>query len=525
MVPGKTPEEDRCIFSGVLLEGLWGVSDAAFSKRATGQVISSSLADYLRTEVPRVAARYQLRMDPQALPGFPELDDVYFDRSHPPPSKAKLAPWPTPRNQAIERVVAQGVAMQAAETMTVGSLVAALGSLIGGGGLAGTLGTGADELRKLPLADLLSGLIRPKRSKRQRGAAPQPMKRPDGVPETDWEAFKARLTLESKLPIDDSERRQIDWLAERGSLAAEGRAAAAASRARQTGALELIRSAQVPGGLLEGLVVAGARVARLWGSRDLMISVDNSTPVWAATSSLPFDEARQVVVEFDDGRLAPCTLMSNLVTRMAVDASGVAALVMQPGYSHHGEITRSIEVSELAIARLAGGDLAIEEATDLATALRMTKHVNPVLGVLSAYLYDAIGDLDSIRRMACYYLQHQQAVPFDIVFLADLPARDRGDGVLQFTVPALPHRQPRTTVEANFVWTTEATLERSGLVAGRLPWLRRGWPYVATPTDAERLLTGRLAELMPALAPSLFTAIKAIGQSTLIDLLRLEPKT
>lgn len=526
MVPGRTPEEDRCIFSGVLLEGLWGVSDAAFSKRATGQVISSSLADYLRTEVPRVAARYQLQMDPQALPGFPELDDVYFDRSHPPPLKAKLAPWPTPRNRAIERVVAQGVAVQADETMTVGSLVAALGSLLGGGGVGpdGTLGTGADELRKLPLTDLLSGLIGPKRSKRQRGTAPQPMMRPDGVPETDWEAFKARLTLESKLPIDDSERRQIDWLAERGNLAAEERAAAAASKARQTGALELIRSAQVPEGLLEGLVVAGARVARLWGSPDLVVTVDGRTPVWAATSSLPFDEARQVVVEFDDGRLAPCTLMSHMVTRMAVDASGVAALVMQPGYTHYDEIARSIEVSELAIARLAGGNLAMEEATDLATALRMIKHVNPVLGVLSAYLYDAIGDRDSIRRMAFYYLQHQQAVPFDIVFLADLPAHDRGDGVLHVTVPALPSRQPRTAVEANFVWTTKATPQRTGLVAGRLPWLRRGWPYVATPTDAERLMTGRLAELMPALAPSLFTAMEAIGQSTLVALLNLEMK-
>ena len=45
MIPGTTPEDDRCIFSGVLLEGLWGQAVKAFSKRDVGKVISSSLAE------------------------------------------------------------------------------------------------------------------------------------------------------------------------------------------------------------------------------------------------------------------------------------------------------------------------------------------------------------------------------------------------------------------------------------------------------------------------------------------------
>jgi Caspase domain len=522
MIPGRTPEEDRCLFSGVLLEGLWGLSDAAFSRRANGQVISTSLADYLRTEVPRVAARYRLQMDPQTLPGFPELDDVYFDRAHPPAARAKLGPWPTPRNKAIERVVAESGAVQSGESATGSGLGSVLGSLLSGAAGTGALGTAAEGLRGLPVTEQLSALITPKSARRRRGGPSQPVQRPGGFTEAEWEALKALATLESNVPLDEAERRQIAWLAERGALAAQARAAAAASQAQQTGTLDLIRSAQVPEGLLEGLVVAGGTVARLWGGPDLVLTVAARPPVWAAASTLPFEEARQVVIEFDDGRLAPCTLMSGMVTRVAVDAQGIAALVMQPGYDQYDEITRSIDASEHAIAKLAGGKLGMQEATDLATTLRMIKHVNPVLGVLSAYLYDAIGDMDSIRRMASYYLQHHQSVPFDIVFLADLPGRDRGDGVLQVEVPALPRRQPRTTVEASFPWTTEATPAIQGLVAGRLPWLRRGWPYVAAPTDPERVLTTGVPALMPALTASLFTSFESSAQATLIDLLDLE---
>ncbi len=42
-IPGQNPEDDRCIFTGVLLEGLWGLAPAAFSKLLNKKVTSSSL--------------------------------------------------------------------------------------------------------------------------------------------------------------------------------------------------------------------------------------------------------------------------------------------------------------------------------------------------------------------------------------------------------------------------------------------------------------------------------------------------
>ena len=42
------------------------------------------------------------------------------------------------------------------------------------------------------------------------------------------------------------------------------------------------------------------------------------------------------------------------------------------------------------------------------------------MGVISAYLYDAIGDMKSIRRMASFYAKYSQAIPYDIALLGGL---------------------------------------------------------------------------------------------------------
>jgi hypothetical protein len=47
-------------------------------------------------------------------------------------------------------------------------------------------------------------------------------------------------------------------------------------------------------------------------------------------------------------------------------------------------------------------------------------YIDPLVGVISAYLYDSIGDIDSIRQMAFYYAKAQQAIPYDIALLASL---------------------------------------------------------------------------------------------------------
>jgi hypothetical protein len=77
-VPGDKLDDDRCIFSGVLLEGLWGTKPEAFSELVPNKITSQSLAAYLRSEVPRVARRYKFALNPNAIPTFSNGDDIYF---------------------------------------------------------------------------------------------------------------------------------------------------------------------------------------------------------------------------------------------------------------------------------------------------------------------------------------------------------------------------------------------------------------------------------------------------------------
>jgi hypothetical protein len=71
MIPGRAPDEDRCLFSGVLLEALWGTKQDAFSKVQRDRVTSRSLGAYLKTEVPRIAKSYRITMVPNVSPTFP----------------------------------------------------------------------------------------------------------------------------------------------------------------------------------------------------------------------------------------------------------------------------------------------------------------------------------------------------------------------------------------------------------------------------------------------------------------------
>src|SRR5262249_19184455 len=92
-VPGPTEDDDRCLFSGLLLEGLWGTKPSAFSKVLPGKITSSSLGEYLKAEVPELARCYDRRVVPTVFPAFPEGDNVYFGAG-PPLSAPAFPPWP-----------------------------------------------------------------------------------------------------------------------------------------------------------------------------------------------------------------------------------------------------------------------------------------------------------------------------------------------------------------------------------------------------------------------------------------------
>ena len=87
------------------------------------------------------------------------------------------------------------------------------------------------------------------------------------------------------------------------------------------------------------------------------------------------------------------------------------------------------------------GTLTGNDALDVAVRIRTDKHIDPVLGALAAYLYDAVGDRDNIRRIAYFYASAGETVPFDVALLADLRGTIH-DGRLVVDVPAVPARTP-----------------------------------------------------------------------------------
>lgn len=405
MIPGADPGQDRCLFSGVLLEGLWGTKKSAFSKLLPGKVTSRSLGAYLQAEVSEVAQSYRLELVPTWSSSFPEGDDVYFGNG--PKVKApKFPPWPPAEE------------------------------LIGLGGEA----TGA-EFRAVPAG-----------------------------PRTDER-------LEEQLR--DQERPQ----------AFETRS---------------------------GFAVDGDAVVGIWTRRDT-VAESHGRPNWWRVR--PANEPRltlpaPVLIELAGGLLAATTALPDFIGSIVTDERGVAALVYREIRARPDIAT----ATEKAIVALERGGLRADEATDLAAELRQGKHADPVRGVISAYLYDSIGDVESIRRMAFYYLRHDQAIPYDIALLAQLEGERRDDGLLWVTVPAVRRRKPRTEDERRLGWTHAATHERFGPVGGLWPLLRQGWAFLDDPAeDGSTLVLPGLIEAAGDLTPARFSTLHHTGARRLAD--------
>ncbi len=127
-----------------------------------------------------------------------------------------------------------------------------------------------------------------------------------------------------------------------------------------------------------------------------------------------------------------------------------------------------------AINALANGDLSSADRFLMAAAVRRMKHEDPMLGVVAAYLYDAIGDVDNVRRMCWFYSQKGQDIPFDIAMLADVPFIYQ-EGILIAEIPAVEHAATNDSFAELPDYVTCATDEVSCGIAGRMPILRGGW--------------------------------------------------
>lgn len=116
----------------------------------------------------------------------------------------------------------------------------------------------------------------------------------------------------------------------------------------------------------------------------------------------------------------------------------------------------SSEAAEDVVARLRAGALSTNDALSLAVQFREFKHFNPAFGAIAAYLYDAAGDRDSIRRVAWFYPYMSQPIPFDVALLGGFSGGETAVGVSSSIFPlsrrerrALPRNYNIRTISAH----------------------------------------------------------------------------
>jgi hypothetical protein len=445
MIPGRAPEQDRCLFSGVLLEALWGTKEPAFSKLLPGKVTSRSLGAYLQTEVPRLAKSYRITLVPSVSPTFPEGDDVYFGDG-PEVTPPVFLPWPS-----------------------------------------------AHELLSYDSSKVLRG---------------SPGRRA---------AITRRLRSAAR-PVLRTSRAVGDWWLERANpLLLLGSPEPAVDQLE-----EQLRAQERPDDLevQSGFAVGGEAVVGIWTTGDVVAEVHSRPDWWHIHHENQFRLGlpAPVLIVFESGVFAAATALPDFIASVVATDRGISGLVYREVHAPP-QVTRA---TEDAIGRLERGAILAEEATDLAVELRHGKHADPVRGVISAYLYDSIGDVESIRRMAYYYIQHGQAIPYDIALLAQLKGERRNDTLLWATVPAVPSRQPRTEQESRVGWTYSATRKATGVVGGFWPWLRQGWALLDEPAaDGSTLVLPGLIEVAAELTPARFTTLVHDGGRRLASVFNL----
>lgn len=122
---------------------------------------------------------------------------------------------------------------------------------------------------------------------------------------------------------------------------------------------------------------------------------------------------------------------------------------------------------------LAEGRLQSKDAIPIADSLRDEKHANPIIGIVCAYLYDLVGDSDSISRLCHFYVEHNQGIPFDIALLSggEISQTENGWRVLYGASAEDKFRSKQDI--PSYLW--RSTPGGRGQVAGATPLFRSGW--------------------------------------------------
>ncbi|MCB9098702.1 MAG: caspase family protein [Anaerolineales bacterium] len=455
MVPGRNLEESRCIFSGLLTEALSGVHKEAFTEENRKKPITNySLANFLEKNVPKWADHYGVTLKPTSITSIRPPDNVYLERCpEPPPPEGS---WPDPNEFRVTGMES---------TDNDGRIAPPPG-----------LSWSTKKDRELLMPAETTGTRAPT------------------LTEVDAKDDKAI-----------SEAQKV--IKARRRLAMDAIQVDAANRPNhfETGAGFTIDGAQAAGAFVGARGVAKNLFANAWRIEPgYSVSADE----WWSHSGM-IKSPMPLVVKLSDGRFAGSAVLPNFVLTFTFDDIGSQAVI----YRRMGEPFS--EDAEETLAQLRATGLSATDAPEVAQRLRYSKHADPTLGVLAAWLHDAVGDIANIHRTAFFYAERGEPIPFDIALLGRLPARRDAKGVVHLQIPATEEAAHRHG-EPGYMWRSTPATE--GILAGAFPWMRQGWSRLH-PDGQTDLYPRGLSELSDHLLPAPFTSLDRTGGTALVELL------
>lgn len=470
MVPGRTPNESRCVFSGLLVEALDGRHADAFDTHSPQLGITNfSLANFMESEVPVLAARYGATLNPVVTTSIRPPNHVYVESGGlQDPNPDDFIPWPDPDDSQIA---------------SLGILNVETRLLPNPCGSWTTLGQSTEcaGLESLTSATHRYSDLQPPEI--------------SYVISRDSNAIARSIARQKK----EESRMRLAFVNEHRPThfdTGSGFSISGASALRSV----LGSSATA---VLDSRISPEASWWRIEPhSRD---KTDNS---WSDAFSLI--RPQPLLVELSDGRWVGAAVVPGFVLSFTLDVQGAEAVIFRAMDAPYAEET------ENAMAELRTGALRREQAPDLLARLRQGKHADPMLGVLAAYLHESMGDMANVHRTAYYYAERGEAIPFDIALLGRLAAHRNNDGLVLVEIPSVARTEVRRNTR---VYLREATPSAIGVVAGSFPWLRQGWALLDSEGRPD-LYANRLSEVAKHLLPSPFTTLDATGGNLLANLLQ-----
>jgi hypothetical protein len=498
MIPGATPKQSRCLFSGAMIEGLWGAT-AAIDPNHEGKVTPGSLADYITKRVAALTLAYRVSCEPLASAGRPADHLIYFDLDKVDPARIPtLPPWPEPirvKAGVVRKPLVvddEGQYEVAHSAPRKGRPRVASGSSDRGRSddqrYSGTRDGGSfvsvrREIRTINQSDPPYSTEIEGGKVLEKARGPSPVRR-------------APKGLRWPRPKTDDDRAGWDAIGSQGG------------RRPKTGATF---RAELPEDGSINVAFAGAKPKAIWARRPVQRITSDT---WLTQAS---EKSEQLMVEYADDIFFPIVVYPRLLTAVARDSRGTLGWLFH-GFGQTPDASRpTIDL----LGQMQVGTLQPSVVDEVAADLRFGKHGNPVLGALCAYLYDYVGDLDSIRRMASFYWSAHQPVPYDIALLGELAVIKNGrryaGNVEEVGERPSFDRQSRLP---DFV--TDATPAREGAIGGLCPWFRQGWDFVDAPTEPGASLVHGLPDVRRHLRPETFTSFDRAGGMILTSHWKME---